>query len=243
MDIAKSLSYIFDDDEWPEKVGLGGLIMLVPVLNFVGMGYEAQVIRNVAQGEPRPLPMWNDLGSLFMDGLWLALARLAYALPIFALTCLPVSLMVPLFATAQTDEQINERFPFILLVCGISFVILMGYGVVMGLVSPAITAMYIRRGTFAACFDFVGIVSFIRDNLSNYLLAWLGTIAVSLLLNAVIGPVGFVLSFIPCLGTIAYFLLIGASTFVILLVTGHLIGQLIRADHARLGGMVPTPLS
>jgi len=233
MDIGKAISFIFEDDEWTSEVGIGALIMLVPILNFVGIGYEAQVIRNVSRGQARPLPNWNDLGAFFMDGLWLALARLVYALPIFALLCLPFgSFFLLLFTTGQDEQRFNTFFPFVILFCGLMFLIILLYSLTIGLLSPAITAQYIRRGTFAACFDVPAILHFIRDNLSDYLTVWLGSLAVGLALNAVVAPVGAVLSFIPCFGQLIYFLLLGGIVIGVMLVSSQLTGQLLRADAA-----------
>ena len=244
MDIGKSVSYIFEDEEWAGKVGVGALIMLVPVLNFVGIGYEAQVIRNVSRGQARPLPAWNDFGAFFMDGLWLALARLVYALPIFALLCLPLtSFFLLLFTTAQDERRFNTFFPFVILFCGLMFLILLLYSLTIGLLSPAVTAQYIRRGTFTACFDVPAILRFIRDNFSNYLTVWLGSLAVGLALNIIVSPVAVFLSFIPCIGQLAYLALLGGMVIVTLLVTGHLVGQLIRAADARTGALTPAPIA
>jgi hypothetical protein len=241
MDMGKSISYLFEDEDWLSKIGIGALIMFVPILNFAGIGYEAQVIRNVARGEARPLPQWNDLGALFMDGLWLWLARFIYGLPLLFLFFCPFALIVPLIATAQNDEDMTVRLPFVFLICGGSFLLIMTYALVVGLFSPAVTALYIRRGAFAACFDFPAIARFIRDNFGDYLTAWLGALAVGLLLNVIASPVLVFVGFIPCLGQIVYFLLLGGMVMTVLLVSGHLVGQLLQADAARSGGLAAPP--
>lgn len=247
MDVGKSISYIFEDDEWVNKVGIGALIAMVPILNFAGIGYEVQVIRSVARGEARPLPRWSNLGQFFMDGLWLALARLVYALPIFVLMGVPfVSWLILVFATATTqdEDRFAAFFPFVFLLCGCAFLIMLLYSLTIGVISPAITAQYIRRGGFGACFDVPAILRFIRDNASNYLTVWLMSLAVGLAASAVIAPVGAFLNLIPCLGQLAYVLLLGAVVVIMYAVTGHLVGQLLREDAARTTGtaaLLPPP--
>ncbi len=244
MDVGKSISYIFEDDEWVNKVGVGALIAMVPILNFAGIGYEVRVIRSVARGEARPLPKWDDFGQFFVDGLWLALARLVYALPIFVLMGVPfVSWLIFVFAaaTTQDEDRIAAFFPFVFLLCGCAFLIMLLYSLTIGVISPAITAQYIRRGAFGACFDVPAILRFIRDNASNYLTVWLMSLAVGLASSAVIAPVGAFLNLIPCLGQLAYVLLLGGVVVMMYAVSGHLVGQLLREDAARAGAAALPP--
>ncbi|MGH2523632.1 MAG: DUF4013 domain-containing protein [Anaerolineales bacterium] len=233
MDIGQSVAYIFEDDAWPSKVGLGALLGTIPVLSFAAVGYEAQVARNVARGQPRPLPAWDDLGRFFVEGFWLSLARLIYSLPALALLGLPLALIFPLLATAQTEQQVDARLPFVFLVCGMAFVAALFFSLVIGLISPAITAQYVLHGMFAACFDFGAMARFIRENLAPYFTVWAGMVVIGLLVASVIGTVGTFLNFIPCFGALLSWPLFGAGIFITLLAVGHLVGQLLRADEAR----------
>lgn len=233
MDINAALNYVFDDEDCVPKVGLGGFLMLIPILNFASIGYEARVIRNLVRGEPQPLPTWDDFGAMFMDGLWLGLARLIYSLPIVALLVCSVAVTVPYFYLAESESQMQERLPLILMVCGGAFIILLIYAAILGFFLPAVTIQYVRRGTFAACFDFGAIFQLIRRNFADYLTLWAVIIGINLVLSLILAVVSFFINLIPCVGSIAQFLLFGASTFWMLLMAGHLQAQLIRADEAR----------
>ncbi|NOK63647.1 MAG: hypothetical protein GFH27_549297n11 [Chloroflexi bacterium AL-W] len=69
MNIGKAISYVFEDERWISKVLLGGLIAAIPILNFAAIGYMIKTARNVAYGNPRPLPEWGeDFGDTFMLG-------------------------------------------------------------------------------------------------------------------------------------------------------------------------------
>jgi hypothetical protein len=50
MDIARA----FQDPEWTERIGLGTVISIVPILNFASVGYEVEIARRVMRGESRP---------------------------------------------------------------------------------------------------------------------------------------------------------------------------------------------
>ena len=41
-------------------------------------GYFVRLVRNVARGDERPLPEWDDLGGIFSDGLRAVAVYLAY---------------------------------------------------------------------------------------------------------------------------------------------------------------------
>jgi hypothetical protein len=172
---------------------------------------------------------------MFTDGLWLGLARWVYSLPFVALLCLPLAAFVGLIVASDSDRQIERGLPLALLLGACFFLALLAYGFTLGFVFPAVTAQYVRRGTFGACFDLVAVLGFIRDNLSDYLAAWAGQIAIGIMIGAVISPLAGALAIIPCLGWMAYALLLGGMSFSILLMSGHLVGQLLRADAARPG--------
>lgn len=81
MDIGQAFKFVFDDEKWLSKVLLGGLIAIVPILNFAVLGYMLKVAENVARGQSTPLPEWNNLGEHFMRGLYGIAIMVVYFLP------------------------------------------------------------------------------------------------------------------------------------------------------------------
>ena len=63
MDINKSFSFAFEDNQWVSKFSMGALITLIPILNFAWTGYMVQLMRNVMNNVTEPLPTWDDLGK------------------------------------------------------------------------------------------------------------------------------------------------------------------------------------
>jgi len=236
MDLGRAYTFAFKDPEWTSKVGLGALMAGVPGLNFVSLGYGVELARNVARGEARPLPTWNRFEKLFVDGFWLSLAHMIYLSPLLAMGgCGLLALWAGLFLAfqGQTDQQIGLNFVLVAGVFLVGMLALSVFSFFAGLVMPAVTAQYVRRGTFAACFRFSDVWQLVRDNSSAYLLVWVGMQICSWVVFPVVFAVGTVVSFIPCLGTFAYLLLLGTASFTIWLVSGHLTGQLLVADAAR----------
>ena len=52
MDIGLSFSYMFEDKDWIKKILIGGLISLIPIVNFAALGYVVQLVRNTRDGRP-----------------------------------------------------------------------------------------------------------------------------------------------------------------------------------------------
>src|SRR5207248_3030650 len=81
MDIGKAFGFVFEDEKWVSKVLLGGLFLIIPIVNFAVIGYMLKVAQNVARGNPRPLPEWGEFGDHFMRGLYGVAIQIVYQLP------------------------------------------------------------------------------------------------------------------------------------------------------------------
>lgn len=227
MDLIKAFTYLTEDDDWLEKIGVGSLIAVVPVLNFANVGYELEVARRVARGEPRPLTDWSNLSAMFVDGFWLTLARLVYSLPIFLLMGVGWAAMA-LSLVVSSNRNSDQLPPEMLLgfgVFGCVVLFAMLYALLFSLLSPAIAVQYLKHQRFGACFDVGAILALARQNPSAHLIVWGGTLIAGLLLSTVVTPVAFFVSLIPCLGFLLYIALLGLMVFGVYLVEGHLLGQ------------------
>ena len=110
MDVAKAFTYVTEDDRWIGKLGLGVLVSLLSFLIFPAFlltGYLVGITRNVMNGEKRPLPEWEDLGTLFKDGLSIMVASVVYTLPFWLLICIAFAATVG-FGGLGEATQISE---------------------------------------------------------------------------------------------------------------------------------------
>ena len=228
MDIGKSFSFPFEDKQWITKLGLGGVITLVPILNFAWSGYMVELLRNVMDGKQEPLPNWDDIGKKLVDGLILAVAGLVYALPMLIVICLPMGFMVvPAILSGSGDmQEIANAIAgagsilFLCLLC-----VFMLYALVLSVVYPAILIVFAREGTFASCFKFRQVFDLVGKNMSPFLTAWGVSLGAGIVVNLVVGMVAGVLSIIPCLGWIVAIILPLATVVYITSVYAHLFGQ------------------
>jgi len=233
IDIGKAITHLFDDPEWISKTAIGASLSVVPILNFTVVGYELRLIRNVSKGEARPMPSWSDFGDMFIEGLWLGLARIIYSLP--AVVAILLGIMTfygAIFAGAiATDSQGGDPNPavggFVLfgmlgggLFCGLGVL----YTVLLGLLSPAIAANFVREKTFASCFNFGQIIALIRRNPNPYFMVWV----TALLAGVIYLGISSVASVLLCLS----FLVLYPAVFWMYTMIAHATGQFLALAEA-----------
>ncbi len=220
MDIGKSFGFVFEDEKWVTKVLIGGLVNLIPIVNFATVGYGVRALKNTADGEERPLPDWGEFGDLFVKGLMVVVGALIYAIPIFLLTA-----MAAIVAAVAGSGSNQDAVSGVLSLCtaGLTCVQVI-YSILLGLWLPAAVVGYAMTGEFAAFFRFGEIWSFVSRNVGGYIVAlvvaWLASLAASI--------VGGILCGVGILFT----------TFWAMLVSAHLLGQLQRESS---GLVTPRP--
>lgn len=238
MDFGKAFTYISEDENWMRKLGIGAIVSVVPFLNFAAIGYQVQIARNVAKGEERPLPEWDNLGDLFLDGLRIIGAMFIYMLPVIILYGLA---MVAFFAsdfTALAEYNGSGTPPVSTATFTIISILMMcatPYFLAFWLFWPMIFIQVARKNKIAACFDFRDMWQLFRQDWVNYLLLFGIYFALSMGISLIAMPLILVLIFIPCLGFIAAMIIQAAMMILLEAVTGHLQGQFI------LGSISPKP--
>ncbi len=224
MDIGKSLAYAFEDDRWLNKLGIGALVSLVPILNFAWVGYYIDIMRNVLDGQTAPLPEWHDLGKNFKDGLLVTIAAFLYTLPGLLFLILPIGIMV--IPALIQDSDIQGGIAAVTTLTGLVLICCVGlYFLLFSFVFPAVQLRFAQIGTFRSCFDFREVIKMISTQIGDYLVCWLTTLAAGLVIGVVLMMVSLFVGWIPCLGQIivwVFSLIAGvwAST-----VYAHIFGQ------------------
>ncbi len=95
MDILRALGTIRRDRHRLKKMGELALLVLLcftPVIGLIPLcallGYLAEIIHNVSNDYPRPLPEWNHIGDDFSKGIHVLLALFLYHLPLILVSAL-----------------------------------------------------------------------------------------------------------------------------------------------------------
>ena len=227
MDIGKSLTYMFEDEKWANKVVVGAAINMIPILNFASAGYMLATIRNVANDVVPSLPTWDDFGDYFVKGLVLAIIGLVYALPLLVLSCCPISgMFLPAFY--DTNEMGAVLRLTNLAVVSIFGLFVLLYALAYTFVMPAVMLHYASAGDFSAAFQFGQIFAFIRDNINSYVKAWLYVLVLGVVIGIGELMVGLIVGWIPICGWIFSWALGLGVAFWTYLVVAYVYGQFAR---------------
>ena len=211
MDIGSSFSYMFQDEDWIKKILIGGVVGIIPIVNFAAIGYMIQIIRNVRDGQALPLPEWDEFGKYFVDGLWIFLIFLVWSIPIILVACLQG---IGTAVLAEASEDAANAFG-VISACFSCVIVL--WALLIAAVSPAILVRYAEIGEFMAGFQFSEILNIIRANVGNYII-------VILLI--------WVASLIASFGVILCVIGVIFTQFWSYLVTGNLVGQLAAQEQS-----------
>lgn len=178
MEIGKAFTYIFDDESWITKILIGGILGIIPIVNFAVAGYMVETIRNVAQEMERPLPEWSEFGEKFVKGLMVFIIGLIYTIPIWLIMCCFWA------ATSAVGGAEGNQENLLTLMSIVQGCLALPYGLVIGVLLPAILVNYAVTGELGSAFRFGEIFGLITGNLGNYivaiLLSWLAGLIASL---------------------------------------------------------------
>ena len=213
MNLGKAFTFAFEDKDWLKKLGIAGLVMLIPLIGqlIVG-GWSLEVTRRVIQREPEALPDWSAFGDHLVRGLKMFVIGLVYALPIILLSvCANLPVM---FLGNGNDETVGTIVGLLSACIGCLLAI---YGIALWFMIPAALANFVVSGEIGAAFRFSEVIALVRAAPSAYLLALLGGIVAGL-----IAGLGVILCVIGVIFTMAY-------AYVI---QGHLWGQAYNAATA-----------
>ena len=135
MEFIRAFTFIFQDRRWPGKLAETALFVIlcpVPVIGLfsfcVLLGYFVEIIHNVSNDYPRPLPEWDHIGEDIGKGFPVLLAIIIYHLPALIALVLLYSLRnviaVSLFGGITFIGIFTAALPFLLLYCAFAWSLL-----------------------------------------------------------------------------------------------------------------------
>lgn len=237
MDYGLAFKYVFNDRKSVQKLLLGGLIALVPILNFVIGGYLLQVIRNIRDKMDFPLPEWGEeFGSKWVKGLLLYLILLIYMIPLIIILAIPMMMLIPVVIAAISTRVMGGVAPstlpeaitailantfgamgiFYVFIFFIFFLISAIYMLAFYYFINSVITRFAITGDFKEAFKLKELVDYIKKDPKSYTLTWLvligtffGVSIVSSIVNSVVGVIGA----IPFVGWCLSILLVPASLY------------------------------
>lgn len=226
MDITKALTFITEDERWVEKLAIGvgvilvsGLLtpMLIGLLGFfIIAGYSIRLLQNVRDGQPRPLPEWNQWSEDFVRGFKIAVVTLIWALPIFVVV-IPMGIGA---ALADSGRDAVEVFGSLIIFGGVCLTMI--YGLIVTFLTPGFTIAFARDEEIRSGLQLTEIWRWTQQNLGQVVLVGIIYVAASFALSLVAMLTGALLCGVGLIATIPL------SILVTMFFQHHLYGQLAR---------------
>ena len=210
MEFGRAFTYIFEDKEWVSKLVLTVILVIVSFIPIFGLlavcallGYITEIIKNVRNGHPRPLPKWVNYGDKMTRGAYVLLAWIIYNLPLIL-----VSTLLYTFST-NIGASIFGSLAYVLIVfCALPLLFI--YTAVAWTMLAVGVIRYGDTGDSGVFYQFGKLFRVLQSN-TSLTIQW---ILYSIATNIALSIVGL----IPCLGWIA---VLGLAYPV----HGYLIGQ------------------
>ncbi len=209
MDIVEEIKFPSTNKDWAQKVLIGGIINIIPIINFLNSGYNLKVMKGAIDGKSE-LPEWKDLGDLFIKGLIAIVIIIVYL--IIPIMILLVSLGGMVFAVLSGGLS-GERGMALGTIGGaiggilISLVLFL----ILGFLIPMALGMYIKEDNMGVAFRFGEVLSRIKSVFGDYLTAYVVLIILWIILG--------LFSRVPILGFLIlifggfYISVVGANMF------------------------------
>lgn len=243
MDYAKALTFLWEDPRWKEKLTIGTVVMLLsialsPVLIgivgiFIVMGYGVRVLQNVRDGNPYPLPEWDQWSEDLTRGFKLVVVSLVWALPALLLT---IPIVMGGVMMGFGDENGSGFLTGIGgLTFGLGYCLVFLFGIFYALVTPGFTVWFARTEQISEGLKLTEVWEWTRRNLGSVILVMLAYLVASFILTTVASVVGTLLCIVGLIVTIPL------GTLATYLYQYHLIGQLAYQDRTGTAYYKPAP--
>lgn len=182
MDFGLEIKFPTTDKDWIKKIIIGGILLIIPIVNFIPFGYALGVMKGAIEGKPS-MPEWTDWGNLFVKGLLAFVIAIIYMLiPIIVLALSAGGAVAAVISgnMAVATGALGGIIIGLLLALIMIFLFYMGIG------------MYVKTDSIGAAFKFGEILARIKSVFGDYL----ATFIVILILEIVVG----IFNVIPLLG-------------------------------------------
>ena len=217
--VGDSFGFVFKDPRWVQKVIVGSIVVVASVFG-IGLvllaGYFLRLARRVRDGEPHPLPEWDDWGGLFVEGLTVMLIYAGHVIPVAILGAVLVLAISGAISLAARSGSLPDGIQILIVAALLAGALL--YAVAILTVSIVLVVSFVRfvqTGELKDAFDFRAAIAELRQNLFPYLLVF-WTITLS--------------NFVAQFGFVALCVGMFPAAFWCVAVMGHAIGAVAARD-------------
>jgi hypothetical protein len=184
MDISRALAYITDHDDWLQKLLIGGLLSLIPIVGQIwALGYATVVLKNIIEGRESPLPeLIEDFGEKLIQGLLVSIMMIVYFLPLI-LVATVMGIGIGVVTAGAADQDIAGILAAIMGSC--LGLLVLALGIIAGLFVPYAWSRYAESGQFGEAFKLNPIFEMLKANIGQTLLTLLVVIVLGVIANSV----------------------------------------------------------
>lgn len=174
------------------KIIILAVILLIPIVNFIGLGYVLRIIKATLAGID-DLPDFDEVGDMFIDGLKVFIVGIVYFIPVWIIAAIVgviLSFISPASATYYTGADATA-FIFGMIA---SYAVLFIIALIVGLIEIiGIANMAYYDGELGAAFKFSDILNYIAT------IGWGKYIGVYILIAIISVVLGFIAMFVGLL--------------------------------------------
>jgi hypothetical protein len=182
MDLERAFTFIWKDEEWIKKAGIAFVLMLTTIGSIGVIGWIAELAKRVAQGDPEPIPNWDQMGEYFKIGLKYLGIAFIWSLPVLIGITGTALLMTP-------SVMMEDPGPFLAMVsifniCMSVFAFI--YIMIINLLTPPLWVLLAEGEPFNEMIKPKHAWKLFRSNSGGYLIAML----VGWLITAILSSFG-----------------------------------------------------
>lgn len=131
------------------KVVILGVILIIPIVNFIGLGYLFRIIKATFAGIDE-LPDFDEVGELFIDGIKIFIVGLIYAIPVII-----IAVILGLLLSFNPSYSTGTFTGFDMFTFALGYSIYIVVAIIIGLIEViAIANMALYEGELGAAFKF-----------------------------------------------------------------------------------------
>jgi hypothetical protein len=203
--ISDSLQYPTKD--WV-KIVILGIILIIPIVNFIGLGYYLRIIKTSLAGLDE-LPNFERIGELFVDGIKLLMVCIIYAIVPLIFYALSVSFAgsATVSSSTTTSSVFSSYLPGLTGISVVFFIIAAIFAIIISIFAyMGIANMAYHDSEIGAALRYREILDRITAiGWGNYMRWWI-------ILTLIITVAGF---FIDIIGGILLFFVLGFLVFLL----------------------------
>lgn len=187
--VSDSIKYPLSD--WT-KIIILAVIMIIPIVNFIGIGYLIRMLKATLAGLD-DLPEFDEIGDMFIDGLKVLVIGIVYAIPIWIIAAIFGFIIGAIMPTATTDVSTAGMVGM-----SVGYIIFLIVALIVGLIEViAIVNMAYNDSEIGAAFRFSEILDLIaRIGWGKYILTYIVIALISIVIMVVAYIVGIILLFV-----------------------------------------------